>query len=114
MKHDDWDWSDPWALLSVPSPPLSGSRPLLPSAGLLVGGKLACRQVTPGKLGCGLPLRGAQGPGQSVRASVLLSRACSVSRKSDATRTRVWEALELAVSEGRGEQTPMPIRTTYG
>ena len=44
-----------------------------PSAGLLVGGQLACRQVTPGKVGCGLPLRGHKGPGP-VHASALLSR----------------------------------------
>ena len=40
VKHDDWDWSDP-RTLGVASPPLSGSRPLLASAGLLVGGQLA-------------------------------------------------------------------------
>ena len=33
MKHDDWDWSDPRTLLGVPSPPLSGSRPLLAVSG---------------------------------------------------------------------------------
>ena len=58
--HDDCNWSNTWALLIVPSPPLSGSRPLLPSAGLLVGGQLACCQVTPGKLGC-CPPRGQRG-----------------------------------------------------
>ena len=61
-----------------------------------MGGQVACRQVTPGKPGCGLPLRGHRGPGP-VRASVLLSRvlteaggrtcrtppwACSVSSQS--------------------------------
>ena len=50
-----------------------GAARCWPSAGLLVGGQLACRQVTPGKLGCGLPLRGHRGPGP-VRASVHLSR----------------------------------------
>ena len=40
VKHDDWDWSDPRTLLGVPSPPLSRSR-RWPSAGLLVGGRLA-------------------------------------------------------------------------
>ena len=44
-----------------------------PSAGLLVGGQVACRQVTPGKPGCGLPLRGHRGPGP-VRASAHLSQ----------------------------------------
>ena len=27
LKHDDWDWSDPWALLSVLSPPSFGEPP---------------------------------------------------------------------------------------
>ena len=46
----------PGPFLVSPSPPHSG-RP--PTAGrhLLVGGQLARRQVTPGKLGCGLPFR---------------------------------------------------------
>ena len=52
--RDDWGWSDPGTLLGVQ-----------PSAALLVGGQIARRQVTPGKLGCG--------PGP-VRAAVLLSR----------------------------------------
>ena len=55
------------------TPSFGGAARCWPSAGLLVGGQLACRQVTPGKLGCGLPLRGHRGPGP-VRASVLLSR----------------------------------------
>ena len=67
-----------------------------------MGGQLACRQVTPGKLGCALQLRVHTGPGKSVRASVLLSRVLMEAgvapavhlrgpapRKSDATRRRV-------------------------
>ena len=92
VKHDDWDWSDPWALLRVPSLPLSGSRPLLAVSGSSGGWPARCRQVTPGKLGCGLPLRGAQGTGQSVRASVLLSRLLTEAGVTPAVhlRTRVW------------------------
>ena len=74
VKHDEWDWSDPKTLLGVLSPPLSGGRPLLAVNRSSRGWPACCRQATPGKLGCGLPLRGHSGPGQSVRASVLLSR----------------------------------------
>ena len=50
-----------------------GAARCWPPAGLLVDGQLASRRVTPGKPGCGLPLRGYRGPGP-VRASVHLSR----------------------------------------
>ena len=71
--HDDWGWSDPGTLHGVPSLPLSWGRPLLAVSGSSRGWPACCRQVTPGKPGCGLPLRGHRGPGP-VRASVLLSR----------------------------------------
>ena len=53
---------------------------------------------------------GAQGPGQSVRASVLLSRVLTEAGVKPTQPVREsGEALaELAVSRGRGEQTPMP------
>ena len=52
-----------------------------------MGGQLACRQVTPGKLGCGLPLRGHRGPGP-VRASVLLSRVLTEAGVTPAVHLR--------------------------
>ena len=58
-----------------------------PSAGLLVGGQLACRQVTPKKPGCGLPLRGHKGP-RLVRASVPLSRVLTEAGVTPAVHLR--------------------------
>ena len=102
------------------------------SAGLFVGGQLACRQVTPGKPGCGLPLRGHRGPGQSVRASVLLSWVLTEAGVTPAVHLRGSVPLAASpaqpVSEsgkclqnsqcpaGRGEQTPTPVnfRRTVG
>ena len=54
--------------------------------GLLVGGQVACRQVTPGKP-CGLPLRGHRGPGP-VRASALLSRVLTEAGVTPAVHLR--------------------------
>ena len=78
----------------TPGPFLVSRHPLFreaarcwPSAGLLVGGQLACRQVTPGKPGCGLPLWGHRGPGP-VRASVLLSRVLTEARVTPAVHLR--------------------------
>ena len=78
----------------TPGPFLVSRHPLFrgaarcwPSAGLLVGGQLACRQVTPGKPGCGLPLRGHRGPGP-VRASVLLSRVLTEAGVTPAVHLR--------------------------
>ena len=119
----------------TPGPVLVSRHPLFrraarcwPSAGLLVGGQLACRQVTTGKPGCGLPLRGHRGPGP-VRASVLPGPhggrghtcrappwACSVSSQSDASRKRVLvRYLQNSLCPaGRGEQTPTPVKlATY-
>ena len=117
--------------------PFSVSRHLLfllaarcwPSAGLLVGGQLACRQVTPGKPGCGLPLQGHRGPGP-VRASVLLPRVLTEAGVTPAVHLRGPAPLAASpaqpVSEsgknlqnspcpaGRGEQTPTPVKlATY-
>ena len=74
---------------------------------------------------CGLPLRGRRGRGQSVRASVLLSRVLTEAGVTPAVHLRgpapsaanptqpVRESgkvlAELAVSRGRGGQTPMPV-----
>ena len=74
-------------LLGVPSPLFRRAARCWPSAGLLVGGQLACRQVTPGKLGCGLPLRGHRGQGP-VRASVLLSRVLTEAGVTPAVHLR--------------------------
>ena len=52
-----------------------------------MGGQLACRQVTPGKPGCGLPLRVHRGPGP-VRASVLLSRVLTEAGVTPAVHLR--------------------------
>ena len=105
VKHDDWDWSEPWALLSVPSPPLLGSRPLLAvsrsswvasllssshtwevrmwSAVVGAQGTVAvCSRLSP-------PVPGPHG-GRG-RTCFTPPWACSVSRKSDATRTLVWQ-----------------------
>ena len=78
----------------TPGPFLVSRHPLFrgaarcwPSAGLLVGGQVACRQVTPGKPGCGLPLRGHRGPGP-VRASVLLSRVLTEAGVTPAVHLR--------------------------
>ena len=96
-----------------------------PSAGLLVGGQLACRQVTPGKPGCGLPLRGHRGPGP-VRASVLLSRVLTEAGVTPAVHLRGPAPLAASPTHpvsaslvrclqnslcpaGRGEQTPTPV-----
>ena len=122
--HNDKGWSDDGTHLGVPSLPLSGGRPLLAFSGSSRGWPACGRQVTPGKFGCGLPLRGAQGTRAVCRASVLLSwvlteagvkkavHLCGpapISSQSDATRKRAWQALaELAVRRGRGEQTPTP------
>ena len=69
VKHDDWDWSDPRTLLAVPSPLLSVSSPLR----VFSWRPACCRQVTPGKLGCGLPLRGHRGPDNLFAPQSLLS-----------------------------------------
>ena len=79
--QDDRGWSDPG------TPLFRGATRCWPSAGLLVGGQLACRQVTPGKLGCGLPLRGHRVPGP-VRASVLLSRVLTEAGVTPAVHLR--------------------------
>ena len=70
-------------------------------------------------------MRVHRGPEQSVRASVLLSRILAEAEVTPAVRLRgpaplaasptqpVGESgkvlAELAVSRGRGEQTPMPV-----
>ena len=66
-----------------------------------MGGQLACRQVTPGKPGCGLPLRGPSGPGP-VRASVLMSRVVTEAGVKPALQNSLCPA-------GRGEQTPTQV-----
>ena len=110
-------------------PLFRGAARCWPSAGLLVGGQVACRQVTPGKPGCGLPLRGHRGPGP-VRASVLLSRVLTEAGVTPAVHLRGPAPLAASpaqpVSEsgkylqnspcpaGRGEQTPTPVKlATY-
>ena len=116
----------------TPGPFLVSRHPLFrraarcwPSAFLLVGGQLACRHVTPGKPGCGLPLRGHRGPGP-VRASVSLSRVLTEAGVTPAVHLRGPAPLAASpmhpVSEsgkylqnslcpaGRGEQTPTPVR----
>ena len=121
----DSRWSDPGTLLGVPSPPRGAAR-CWPSAGLLVGGQLTCRHVTPGKPGCGLPLRGHRGLGQSVCASVLLSRVLTEAGVTPAVHLRgpaplatspthpVSESVKylqnLLCPAGRGEQTPTPVK----
>ena len=84
-----------------------------PSAGLLLGGQFACRQVTPGKPGMwsaivrwtrdwGLFAPQSSCPEPSRRQGHTCRAppwACSVSSQSDATRKEVWPVLaELAVS----------------
>ena len=68
-------------------PLFRGAARCWPSTGLLVGGQVACRQVTPGKPGCGLPLRGHRGLGP-VRASVLLSRVLTEAGVTPAVHLR--------------------------
>ena len=67
---------------------LSGSHRLLAVSRSSRGWPACCRQVTPGKLGCGLPLRGHRGPGQSIRASALLSRVLTEAGVTPAVHLR--------------------------
>ena len=99
-----------------------GAARCWPSAGLLVGGQLACRQVTPGRPGCGLPLRGHRGPGACSRLSPPVPGphggrghtcrtppwACSVSSQSGATRKRVRSCRTRGVHLGVGSRHPHP------
>ena len=122
--RDDWGWSDPSTLLGTPPPLFRRAAHRLPVAGLLVGGQGACRHVTPGKPGCGQPLRWYRGPGP-VRASVLLSRVLTEVGVTPAVHLRGPAPLAASPSQpvrnsgkylqnslcpaGRGEQTPTPV-----
>ena len=104
-----------------PVTPSFGAARCWPSAGVLVGGQLACRQVTPGKLGCGLPVRGHRGPGP-VRSRLsppvpgldggrghtcrTPPWACSVSSKSDASRRRARTCRTRCAHLGVGSRHP--------
>ena len=125
--QDDWGSSDPGTLLGVPSPDPLGAASCWPSAGLPVGGQLACRRVTPGKLGRGLPLREHRGPGP-VRAAVFLSRVLTEAGVTPAVHLRgpaplaaspthpagkagkYWQNSLCPVE--RGEQTPTHVDFT--
>ena len=119
-------------LVRQPGPFLVSRHPLFrraarcwPSAGLFVGGQGACRQVTPGKPGCGLPLRGYRGLGP-VRASVLLSRVLTEAGVAPAVHLRGPAPLAASPAHpesesgkylqnslcpaGRGEQPPTPVQ----
>ena len=116
----------------TPGPFLVSRHPLFrgaarcwPSASLPVGGQLACRQITPGKPGCGLTLRMYRGPGP-VRASVVLSRVLVEVGVTPAVHLRgpapsaaspthpVSESGKYLQNSpcpaGRGEQTPTPVK----
>ena len=81
--QDDWGWSD--------LGPFLASRHLLfrgrSLRGVFVGGQLACRQVTPGKPGRGLPLRVYRGLGP-VRASAHLSQVLTEAGVAPAVHLR--------------------------
>ena len=123
VKHDDWDWSDPRTFLvsrhpSFGEPPTAGCQRVFSSVASLLSSSHTWEAWTR------LPLRVHRGPGQSVRASDLLSRVLTEAGVTPAVHLRgpallaasptqpVGESgkvlAELAVSWGRGEQTPMP------
>ena len=72
MNHDDWDWSDPRTLLGVPSPPLSGSHPLLAVSGSSRGWPACVSSSHTWEARMWSVIAVHKGPGP-VRASVLLS-----------------------------------------
>ena len=108
--HDDWGWSDPGDPSWCPRHSLfRRAARCWPSAGLLVGSQHTCRRVTPGKLGCDLPLRGHRGTGTCSRLSPAVMEAEVTPAAHLRGRAPLAASPACIVMEGSGRAGPSVV-----